>query len=407
MSNIKKSWGMIYMKKKLFLLVLVSLISIGTVSAMECGSTPTDGCVVTVNTTFNAGTYYLPNGIEINASNIVLDCNGATLEGSNIGHSKGVHINNNKNNIIKNCVIKKYYYGIRINASNNNTIINNTVHSSKGGAGISIGYSSDNNIIVHNNVYSNTGTGIGLYRNPQVNPIPPNHCIRNTISSNQVHNNGIGILISSYCYNNTISGNNVFSNDEYGIFVSWNRWNYIISNIVTDNKYGIYTWHSWGHIIKDNTMCGNTALDIYGYYGSHTGIGDNNRCDIAVNWNDTGTVGCTYPCCVDDDNDGVCNEDDNCPNVPNPEQEDCNNNGVGDACDEINPEATEIPGNEVDENCDSTILCNPYDEWKNHGKFVSCVSKEAEKLLDQGLITEEEKDEIVSTVAKSDIGKKK
>jgi len=66
----------------------------------------------------------------------------------------------------------------------------------------------------------------------------------------------------------------------------------------------------------------------------------------------------------------------------------------------------EVPGNSVDENCDLTVLCDPQATWKNHGAFVSCVSKEAEKLLSQGLITESEKDSMVSAAAKTKIGKK-
>ncbi|MFD1062734.1 choice-of-anchor B family protein [Winogradskyella litorisediminis] len=35
---------------------------------------------------------------------------------------------------------------------------------------------------------------------------------------------------------------------------------------------------------------------------------------------------------VDTDDDGVADEDDNCPNTPNPNQEDADNDGIGDAC---------------------------------------------------------------------------
>jgi hypothetical protein len=36
---------------------------------------------------------------------------------------------------------------------------------------------------------------------------------------------------------------------------------------------------------------------------------------------------------VDNDGDGIENDEDNCPLTPNPSQLDCNGNGVGDACD--------------------------------------------------------------------------
>ena len=43
----------------------------------------------------------------------------------------------------------------------------------------------------------------------------------------------------------------------------------------------------------------------------------------------------TAPCCdnLDRDDDGVCDETDNCPDTANPDQRDANFNGIGDACD--------------------------------------------------------------------------
>jgi hypothetical protein len=37
---------------------------------------------------------------------------------------------------------------------------------------------------------------------------------------------------------------------------------------------------------------------------------------------------------MDIDGDGVFDDVDNCPQIPNPNQADCNNNGIGDACDD-------------------------------------------------------------------------
>lgn len=51
--------------------------------------------------------------------------------------------------------------------------------------------------------------------------------------------------------------------------------------------------------------------------------------------------------------------------------------------------------------------CSPSSLYRNHGQYVSCVSHAAEGALRNGLLTEREKDAIVSTAAKSGIGKKK
>ena len=58
----------------------------------------------------------------------------------------------------------------------------------------------------------------------------------------------------------------------------------------------------------------------------------------------------------DDDGDGVCNANDNCPNDSNPNQEDCDGDGIGDTCDST-PYPDEHCSDGVDNDCDDDIDC--------------------------------------------------
>jgi hypothetical protein len=140
-----------------------------------------------------------------------------------------------------------------------------------------------------------------------------------------------------------------------------------------------------GHII-DNCVNGETQI-CNPFEGASAEVCDvlDNDCDGQVDESLT----------FDSDSDGYSSPD-SCSGTRN----DCNDNNAA-----INPGTFEIPGNSVDENCDAVKLCYPDTQWKNHGAFVSCVSRESEKLLDQGLITQAEKDKMVSNAAKTSIGK--
>ena len=123
--------------------------------------------------------------------------------------------------------------------------------------------------------------------------------------------------------------------------------------------------------------------------------------------------------CVDTDNDGVCDENDNCVTTPNNDQADSDNDGAGDACDTCPLDAD----NDIDQdgvcgdvdNCPSlpnpdqtqgcvSALCPCNAPWKNHGEYVSCVAHATTDLVKAGQMTHAERSLIVSTAAQSSCG---
>lgn len=122
-------------------------------------------------------------------------------------------------------------------------------------------------------------------------------------------------------------------------------------------------------------------------------------------------------CVQDQDNDGILDDEDNCPLVANTEQSNFDGDAHGDACDadDDNDGVTDIgdtclwtPLEDIinADGCSIAQLCPADTGYKNHGNYVSYVSKTAETFLNEGLITEAQKDATVSEAAKSGVGKK-
>ena len=130
--------------------------------------------------------------------------------------------------------------------------------------------------------------------------------------------------------------------------------------------------------------------------------------------NDDTPDGCEW----DNDNDKVDNESDNCPLVPNPDQSDLDGDGAGDVCDadddndgigdDIDMCLSTVSGETVNnDGCSVNDQCPCNSSWKNHGAYVRCVAHTSEDFVAAGLITETEKDAIVSVAGMSSCGAKK
>jgi len=123
-------------------------------------------------------------------------------------------------------------------------------------------------------------------------------------------------------------------------------------------------------------------------------------------------------CEPDDDADGVIDDDDNCAFDPNPDQTDSDGDGSGDVCDsDVDndgvPDADDAclgtgAGQPVLSNgCSVEQECPCAAPWKNHGGYVSCVSKTTAAMLAAGEITQAQRDAIQDAAAQSSCGQKK
>ncbi|MGF3573520.1 MAG: NosD domain-containing protein [Candidatus Bathyarchaeia archaeon] len=184
------------------------------------------------------------NAIVIERNNIVIDGNGYLLQGIGAWASTGIDLTGRSNVTIKNMEIARFFVGIYLYYSSNNSISGNNI-TANGDYGISLGSYSDYNSINGNNI-TNNFNGLMLSQ-------PSSH---NIISGNIITNNtheGIELYVSS---NNSMVENTVINN-QYGIWLHhYSDHNNIAKNTVTNNTVGIRLSESVNH----NRISGNDIL---------------------------------------------------------------------------------------------------------------------------------------------------
>jgi parallel beta-helix repeat protein len=291
-----------------------------SVGAVECDSEPTDGCEVNKSLTFTTNNYNLTNGIKITGDNLILDCNGATLNGTYQNGFEGINANGRNNITIQNCTIQNYALvifvqdtdnlrvvnnifrriledGLYFRGINNNVFIfNNSFYDIRQESVAFYTCTSSSNVTVSNNYFDYVETGV--YLDNTVNAMIVNNSIINNFysgiyvdkSSNVIVSNNIvedihpnppwgpstdgGIAIYGASHDIVVSENIVKNiiytngnNPTGGISLSSSPTNVtVIDNIVTGSEYGITIKRNSNYnFISNNTIIGSTydAISIF------------------------------------------------------------------------------------------------------------------------------------------------
>ena len=176
-------------------------------------------------------TYYFTGNnydeIVVNRSNIIIDGNGYTLQGTGADESKGIYLFGIDNVTIKNANIKWFYDGVCLHHSSFISLFGNNITLGKGSWHCAVLLiSSSNNKISRNNIISPWTHGVRLESSCD-----------NNISENNVTNTSLGIQLTSSSNNNTIYGNYVTNNEYAGILLSLSSNNTIFGNAINNSKY--------------------------------------------------------------------------------------------------------------------------------------------------------------------------
>jgi parallel beta-helix repeat protein len=229
-------------------------------NALDCGDTITINITLTENLTNCTG-----HGLIIGADNIILDCAGYVIDGSDIFNFHGVFNYGFDGVVVKNCVITDFDYGIYYGNSNNGSIINNIANSNS--YGIHLDSSSNNNLT--NNIAQNNAHWDFYSKNDYLN----NNIINLTTQQNLISFVSKDIALKGLTlaqaptdptgYYNISKWINATNNSaDSWLFINFS---YSDSDVTNLNESSLRVW-KWNGSWTNETFYTNSGIDITNNY---------------------------------------------------------------------------------------------------------------------------------------------
>jgi parallel beta-helix repeat protein len=223
----------------------------GSVTPSSAPISSPDNVTYTLTGNINYPTYA---GIAVGKSNIVIDGNGHTVQGSLNDTGNGIDMTDLNNVTVKNVNVQHFQYGIYLASSNNNTLFGNVLTANSQDGIYLVG--SLNNVVVGNGASANTYVGILL-----------DASYNNTVSYNMLTaNNASGIYLFNSYPNNIIIGNNASGNTAVsadGIVLYSSPNNLITGNTASVNSNGIVLYSSTNNVVSGNNASANSQIGIW------------------------------------------------------------------------------------------------------------------------------------------------
>jgi parallel beta-helix repeat protein len=227
--------------------------------------------VIMEDTTFLPGTYYLPNGVSIGAPGVTLDMNGAELVGSDY-ENYGVSCVGFDDVIIRNGIVRGYYYGMRLQNGLAIQVLDNDLSGNWVDPDSLSPPAPWLNINVGPNLGDRTNLGGGLF---------VENMAQGTISGNFLNGQENGMDLY-FVTDSTISGNDASDNTGWGIHLYGSTGN-VVSDNVADNCIRPGLGDSAGFLVvyaSDNNEFLNNSFQ---YGGDGFFIGNENGCPSNYN----------------------------------------------------------------------------------------------------------------------------